>query len=67
MASRLYMATYAPNGAVSWHEWTLPGDTEILSMDTIEVPGRGPVLGLVIKRPSGVYFETIALSEGDGP
>jgi hypothetical protein len=65
MARRLFVATYAPNGVASWSEWTLPGDAEVLCMDTIEVPGRGPVLGLVIKRPTGIYLETVALSEGD--
>lgn len=62
---RLFVATYAPNGAASWSEWVLPGDATILCMDTIEVPGRGPVLGRVIRRPSGVYVEEIALTAGD--
>lgn len=65
MARHLFMAAYAPNGAASWHKWTLPEDSKVLCMDTIEVPGRGPVLGLVIQRPSGVFLETVALSEGD--
>lgn len=65
MASKLYVATYTPSGAAAWAEWTLPTGSEILSIDGMDVPGRGPVLGLIIKRPTGVYLETIALTEGD--
>lgn len=65
MAAKLYVATYTPSGAAAWTEWVLPTGSEILAIDGTDVPGRGPVLGLIIKRPSGVYLETIALSEGN--
>lgn len=65
---RLFVCTFNPkNGKAAWAEWTFSGDETILCMDTQEVPGRGPVLTLIMSRPSGIYMEHISLTEGDTP
>jgi hypothetical protein len=55
-----YLYEYGEDGARrqgSWSRWAFPAGTEILHLDW----ARGS-LGLLLKRPDGVYLETIHLS-----
>ena len=65
MAARLYVATYNKDGVAAWSEWTLGPGASILAIGAIDVPGRGPVLDLIIERPTGIYLESVTLSEGE--
>lgn len=61
--TRLYLAVYQRNGEPAWGEIVLPDGSEVLSIDSLDVPGRGSTLGLVVKRDDGVYLETLNWGE----
>lgn len=48
----------------SWSEWELAAGSTVLSVDILNLPGQGPVVGLVVKRADVVSLETIALTGG---
>jgi hypothetical protein len=59
----LYVASENAEGVLGWSKWALHESAEIVAIDAMGIPGRGPVLTLVVRRPSGVFIEHIRLTD----